>query len=275
MSFARQWQRCDAAGAACVDVVGATAAEYPLTEADLGHTIRVRVAATNSAGSASATSDPTAVVEAPPSNTLLPALSAAAYEVGRPVTTGAGSWKGTTPMSFAYQWFHCNAAGGACAAIAGATAPTYELDATTAGRTVRALVTASNSAGQAWAASPPSAVVRFPPATVAIDLPTRPGLARRLRVRLELGNVKGFELRIVLPRRRAARLGLGNGEPVVVGRARRNAGDGTVRLRVWLARSFRRAMKEAAADQRLKVRVLAESRNGADVRRSRAFELGV
>jgi hypothetical protein len=64
-SFAYQWQRCDATGASCSPVAGATATTYALAEADVGATLRVAVSATNEAGSsAPASSAPTAVVAA-------------------------------------------------------------------------------------------------------------------------------------------------------------------------------------------------------------------
>ena len=272
MSFARQWQRCDSAGASCVDVTGATGPGYGLTEADVGHTIRLRVTASNSGGSGGATSGATAVVEAPPSNTALPALT----KTGQLLATTDGSWKGTTPMQFAYQWFRCNTGGAACTPIEGATAPTYELDEADGGGTVRSVVTASNSAGQSSAASPASAVVPFPAAEVALDLPDRPRLARRLRMRLELANVERFDVRIVLSRRRATRLGLADGEPVVVGHlGRRVADDGALRLRVLLRRSFRRAMRTAGEDQKLKVRLVVQDKNEKTVRRAETVELGL
>ena len=61
-SFAFRWQRCDSAGATCVDVPGATAATYTLGGADVGWTVRVAVAASNAAGTTTAVSLPTAVV---------------------------------------------------------------------------------------------------------------------------------------------------------------------------------------------------------------------
>jgi len=61
-SFAFQWQRCDSAGATCVDVPGATAATYTLGGADVGSTVRVAVTASNAAGTTTAVSLPTAVV---------------------------------------------------------------------------------------------------------------------------------------------------------------------------------------------------------------------
>jgi hypothetical protein len=61
-TFAYQWQRCDSAGANCVDVPGATASAYAVTAADAGMTLHVVVTATNRFGSAPATSGLTAVV---------------------------------------------------------------------------------------------------------------------------------------------------------------------------------------------------------------------
>src|SRR5512146_1699912 len=56
------WSRCDATGAACVAIGGATAKIYTVTSGDVGHTLRVTVTARNASGSASATSAATAVV---------------------------------------------------------------------------------------------------------------------------------------------------------------------------------------------------------------------
>jgi hypothetical protein len=64
-SFHFQWLRCDASGAACAAIPGSTGKSYTPTTTDVGHTLRVRVTARNSSGSASATSAATAVV--PPS----------------------------------------------------------------------------------------------------------------------------------------------------------------------------------------------------------------
>jgi hypothetical protein len=62
-SYAYQWEECNTAGEACSSIVGATEHEYTLTSADVGHTIRVVVTATNKGGSVSATSEPTAEVQ--------------------------------------------------------------------------------------------------------------------------------------------------------------------------------------------------------------------
>lgn len=60
-SYSYQWQRCDASGSNCADIVGGqgSGANYPtflLTSFDLGSTLRVRVTATNAYGSSWAVS---------------------------------------------------------------------------------------------------------------------------------------------------------------------------------------------------------------------------
>jgi hypothetical protein len=62
ITYAFQWARCDASGAACIDVAGATMQTYTLAAADVAHTVRVRVTASNSRGSHAATSNQTDLV---------------------------------------------------------------------------------------------------------------------------------------------------------------------------------------------------------------------
>jgi glucose/arabinose dehydrogenase/PKD repeat protein len=61
VEFSYQWLRCDAQGNDCEAILEATATEakYMLSPADFGSSIRVTVMATNGAGTAVATSDPT------------------------------------------------------------------------------------------------------------------------------------------------------------------------------------------------------------------------
>jgi hypothetical protein len=62
LSITIEWLRCDSAGATCVVIVGATTATYVLALEDVGATIRVRVTASNPAGSVSLMSPPSGLV---------------------------------------------------------------------------------------------------------------------------------------------------------------------------------------------------------------------
>jgi hypothetical protein len=64
--FSRAWFKCDAAGANCVAIPGATASTYTVTATDVGATLRFSVAATGSSGVSTvpAVSAQTAVVVA-------------------------------------------------------------------------------------------------------------------------------------------------------------------------------------------------------------------
>lgn len=61
-TFAYQWQHCDASGANCTDVAGATTQAYAVTSADVGSTLVVVVKASNRFGSPTAPSAATAPV---------------------------------------------------------------------------------------------------------------------------------------------------------------------------------------------------------------------
>src|SRR5213078_2523371 len=121
ISYAYQWQRCDSGGANCANIASATSATYTLTSGDVGGTLVVSVTATNTAGQATASSSPSAVVAAaPPVNTSLPTVSGTAQE-GQALVAGQGSWSGTAPISYAYQWQRCDSGGANCSNIASAT----------------------------------------------------------------------------------------------------------------------------------------------------------
>ena len=62
MTFAKQWQRCDAAGEGCVDVPDEVGDTFTLTQSDVGTRIRLVVTATNVDGSATASSAPTSAI---------------------------------------------------------------------------------------------------------------------------------------------------------------------------------------------------------------------
>ena len=146
---AYQWQRCDATGAGCVDIAGATASGYALTGADVGRTLRVEVTGTNVAGDDVAVSAPTAVVTGNPPVNVVPPTIAGTLRDGETLTADPRAWNGTQPMVMTYRWQRCDATGAACVDIPGATDDEYELAAADVGRTVRVVVTGTNVAGVA------------------------------------------------------------------------------------------------------------------------------
>jgi hypothetical protein len=111
-----------------------------------------------------------------PANTAVPVVSGSA-QVGSVLTVSDGTWSGSAPMSFAYQWRRCDASGGACADIAGGTS-SHVVSEADAGSTLRAVVTASNGAGSAPATSAQTAVVTGPQPPVNSVLPVVSGLAQ-------------------------------------------------------------------------------------------------
>jgi hypothetical protein len=163
-SYARQWEDCNSSGKSCSDITGATGTSYQLSGGDVDHTIRLRVKASNSAGSAEASSEPTSTVTAPPpapTSSSPPVISGSA-EAGQTLTSSTGTWTGS-PTEFSYQWQQCGASGKGCANISGAKGSTYVLASGDVGHTVRVVVTATNAGGSTPAESAVTATVTGPP----------------------------------------------------------------------------------------------------------------
>jgi hypothetical protein len=189
ITFSYQWIRCNSRSANCAAIRGATSRQYTLTADDLGRRLLFLVTARNADGSANARAS-TGVIErraTAPRNTTPPTISGTPRE-GAALTANRGQWTGSTPMTFAYQWQRCDASGGNCSNIIGATQQTYTLTSADVGRTIRVVVTARNTAGSASRTSVPSAVVQAGPA------PGPPG-----QIRLPNGEISVPVTSVTLP----------------------------------------------------------------------------
>ena len=148
VQFRYQWTSND--GSADTDIAGATDSGYTLAAADVGRTIKVRVAFTDRRGySETRTSVATGAVAAAPNNpaTGAPAIIGTA-EVGEHLTadtTGIADADGLTTSTFSYQWVAND--GTTDTDISGATDAAYTLVADDAGRTIKVEVTFTDDAG--------------------------------------------------------------------------------------------------------------------------------
>jgi hypothetical protein len=170
LTYTYQWQRCDANGADCHDIPGATGSTYTPGDADVGGTVRVVVTATNDAGSSVPTvSAPIAVKAASaPVNTAPPALAGPVAQ-GQALTVDTGAWSGGG-TSYTYQWQRCGADGTDCINLPDATEATYTPGADDVGHTLRAVVIATNDAGSTTTTTDPSAPVAAASDPAAEDL---------------------------------------------------------------------------------------------------------
>jgi Glycosyl hydrolases family 18 len=92
----------------------------------------------------------------PPRNARLPTISGSMM-VGRTLSAHRGTWAGR-PRHFRFTWQRCN--GGRCRVVRGAHRRTYRLGRKDAASRIRLVVSASNKAGSASAASAPTRAVR-------------------------------------------------------------------------------------------------------------------
>jgi hypothetical protein len=158
-SFSYRWQRCDQNGTNCNDVPGASTSSYTLQRADVANKIKAIVTGTNRSGSSSASSPTTPTISGPPVTLLQPNISGTAMQ-GSTLRGSARGWSGYPAPALRYTWQRCNARGGSCSVIAGATARTYTATVGEVGSTLRFAVTGQNALGAAGARSAATAVVR-------------------------------------------------------------------------------------------------------------------
>ena len=145
IAYQFQWYRCNAAGAACVSVHGATSPSFQLGDRDVGQTVGLAVHATDSSGTAAAYSSLIGPIA--PRRPLLEATAqpvvAGAPVRGKTVQVTTGTWS-PVPTNLSYRWERCNANGRSCAAIANATGTSYAITGADVGHSLLAVVQATN-----------------------------------------------------------------------------------------------------------------------------------
>ncbi|WP_344193677.1 hypothetical protein [Pedococcus aerophilus] len=143
VALAYQWYRRSAAGVNTA-ISGASAATYKVQAADVGFGIQVRVTGSRSGYTTvskySATTS--TVIKASLTATPAPTITGTA-KVNGTLTAVPGTW-GPAPVTLAYQWYRRSAAG-VNAAISGASAATYKVQAADVGFGIQVRVTGSKS----------------------------------------------------------------------------------------------------------------------------------
>jgi sugar lactone lactonase YvrE len=170
--FSYVWEDCDASGADCTAISGATASTYTLALSDVGATLRVIVTAANSGGTGTATSAASAAISpalVPWANTPVPRLIATptisgSRAVGAKLSCSTGTWS-NGPTGFEYQWNRGNAP------IANATVGTYTVTTADRGHQLSCTVTAINTGG----------AIQTDSARVTIPAPTKTAAKRTAR----------------------------------------------------------------------------------------------
>jgi hypothetical protein len=158
--FRYRWLRCNRVGTGCLLLVS-DGKTYRVGQADVGHTMRVRVTAVNADGATNARSEPTGIVAsnaAPLTNTARPTITGEA-RVGQELTASDGTWTGD-PTSFAFQWQRCDVDSFICADVIGATGRTYGVRLADLGFRLRVQVTARRGDRTGTATSAATAVVQ-------------------------------------------------------------------------------------------------------------------
>ena len=123
----------------------------------------------------SGTSFAPVMIPAPPANIYAPTISGSPTP-GQNLTAASGTWTGTRPLTYTYQWQRCDAAGADCANITAATGQSYSIVPGDIGQRLLVVVSARNAARTATAASTPTAVVTdtTPPTVPSFSTPVRP-----------------------------------------------------------------------------------------------------
>jgi hypothetical protein len=165
ITFDFQWERSDAQDPDEFNPIPfATADTYTPTSADVGHTIRFKVTASNTEGLTEAFSAATNVVDPPPPTLIAEPtiIGASDPDEGQALTGTDGLWNRAD--SFSYQWERSSGSG--FVEIGGATGNTYVPTSADVGETLRFRVIASNAGGSSEAVSAATNAVDPAPPTL-------------------------------------------------------------------------------------------------------------
>ena len=112
LRYAYQWYRCDASGAHCKAIRGATAPTYTPVAKDVGQTLGFAVRAHDAVGASTAFASLVGPVAARRRGARLggPADDHGLATQGQTLQVSTGGWT-QTPSAFGYQWQRCNANG--------------------------------------------------------------------------------------------------------------------------------------------------------------------
>ena len=151
-SLAYQWQRCDDDSEdTCADIAGAVDETYTPTPDEEG--LRLRVVVTDGPSAETAASAITEPLTAKPPVAVSPPSILGTGEEGQTLRAANGSWAGTMLFRYRHQWKRCDASGGGCVDIDGATDTSYALTSDDVGATIRLLVAVRGLAGEGDALS--------------------------------------------------------------------------------------------------------------------------
>ncbi|HEV2593278.1 MAG TPA: hypothetical protein VGU02_15455, partial [Gaiellaceae bacterium] len=138
---------------------------------DVGFTLVAVV----TSGTAKVLSLPTAVVAAAQGPTLAGRPSVAGVlQQGQKLTARPGTWVGSGAITYAYQWYRCDANVSHCHSVHGSTRSSYTLVAKDVGATLGLTVRATDATGTATAYAPAAGVVA---ATAGLRQPALVGKA--------------------------------------------------------------------------------------------------
>jgi hypothetical protein len=194
-TYTYAWGRCDRSFVDCGYIDGANARTFTVRSVDIGYRLWVHVTASNTGGSADAVSTYTAlVVGRAPSNVLLPDVDGEA-RLGAILVAEPGSWSGTAPISYTYQWQVCDAAVAGCTNIDGQAGQVMRVGSVDLGDVVRVVVTATNVVGSASAASSGTDLVQAAPPRRCVVPKVRGKTLRAARTAITRGRCRVGRIR--------------------------------------------------------------------------------